>query len=116
VGVPDNPDPEAAAAIRRLLGRCHESALDHLDQLSDAQIGDVFIAEGISDRQIACEVLVARNIRARYGLESLPHDESVEDLVRAGDMDEQDWTFCFLIEPAAIDDYLREMYGIAYGE
>lgn len=114
--IPENMDAEAGSATLRLLGQHRESTPERLARLSDDEIRKAFIAEGLTDRDIAHEVIVDRSIRNLYDLNDLPRNKSLGQLMDDGDLDRDDWEACFSVAPADIDEYLRDAYGDAYGE
>jgi hypothetical protein len=116
IGIPANPDPEVLAAARRLVGDYHPMTPERTEHLTDAELREAFLEAGFSDRAIAHEVLIARNIRRLYHLDHVPISESVEELVRAGDMNEPEWSICFQIPGGAIDAYLRQLCGETYDD
>ncbi len=114
--LPEGMDPEAGSATLRLLAQRRETTPERLAKMTDDEIRVAFVAEGLTDRDIAREVVIGRNIRDIYDLNDLPKGRSMGELIDAGEVDEDDWKACFTVLPGDIDEYLRDAYGEAYGK
>lgn len=117
--LPDGLDREAGSAVLRLLARRREAIPESLAHRTATELRAAFVAAGFTDRDLAREVIIGRNIGKLYdrSVEGDRRGEACDptELVEAGVIDQEDWEACFVVRPAEIDAYLRQVYGDAYG-